>query len=338
MLVARYTPAVAPLAGGKILVTGGVTASAETLSTAEIFDPSTGTSTPTGSMATEHLWGGWGAALPTLPDGRILVAGGVNGAGTIQGGAELYDPDAGTFSPTGPMAQAVVSMFPVILADGTVLEIGGSAVSMETSPSSCPGVFGCWSGAGISEVQRYSPITGSFAATGALAENRPWGCNVVLANGKVLALGVPANVKTPDQNIEQYDPVAGTWQTAGTMPTAYCGQAFTLPNGQVLMVGTGATPDAQLLDPITFTTTPTMGDVPPGWHYSDVQLANGDVVSIGTYTTCPTPYFWRYYAAGNSWSRVLGGYVAPEGLALVLLSNGDVAIVGHQADVWIFHP
>jgi hypothetical protein len=334
--VIRYAPAVAPLPGGKILVTGGWNTTDGTLKTAEIFDPSIGTSTPTGSMASEHLWGGWGAPLPTLLDGRILVAGGVDSTGALQDSAELYDPEAGTFSPTGPLAQAVVSMFPDVLADGSVLYVGGSAVSIETNPSGCPDVFGCWSGDGVSEVQRYSPSTGTFMATGSLAETRPWGCNVVLPSGAVLALGGQGGDGGSERNIEQYAPATGVWQTVATLPTPYCDQAFLLPTGMVLMVGTAVagsvTTNAQLLDPITYTASPTTGETPV-WAGLDVQLANGDVLAIGGSSDpqCPTSYAARYSVADNSWSRVAGPSSVPQNATILLLSSGDVALIGGGA-------
>jgi hypothetical protein len=65
------------LPGGTVLVAGGFTAFpflGETLSSAEIYDPSTGSFAPTASMRSRH---GRHAAA-SLPDGDVLVAGGLN--------------------------------------------------------------------------------------------------------------------------------------------------------------------------------------------------------------------------------------------------------------------
>lgn len=74
------------LADGRVLVTVGCSTAAE------LYDPATGTFTPTGSLA--EVRGGSTATL--LADGRVLIAGGYNCADAAHAGiwasAELYDP------------------------------------------------------------------------------------------------------------------------------------------------------------------------------------------------------------------------------------------------------
>ena len=70
------------------------------MATAELYDPRSGTFSPTGSMAaarTVHT-----AAL--LADGRVLVVGGsVDFSSTAFTSAQLYDPGTGSVQPTGAM-------------------------------------------------------------------------------------------------------------------------------------------------------------------------------------------------------------------------------------------
>jgi len=106
------------LADGRVLVVGGNASCVQEmpLASAELYDPATGTFSPTGSMATARD----GQSATRLGDGRVLIAGGDNNT------AELYDPGAGTFSPTGSMKVARASQTATLLADGLVLLAGGA--------------------------------------------------------------------------------------------------------------------------------------------------------------------------------------------------------------------
>jgi WD40 repeat protein len=106
------------LADGRVLVVGGTASCVQEkpLASAELYDPATGTFSPTGSMATARD----GQSATRLGDGRVLIAGGDNNT------AELYDPGAGTFSPTGSMKVARASQTATLLADGLVLLAGGA--------------------------------------------------------------------------------------------------------------------------------------------------------------------------------------------------------------------
>src|SRR6185369_7779689 len=118
MNVARSggTSTAVQLNDGRVLVTGGradVTgdlfgatiasvASAQALNSAEIYDPASGTWSLTAPMGTAR----WGHIVSLLPDGRVLVAGGVD-RGVTTKSAELYDPATNTWTPTGDMVSPV---------------------------------------------------------------------------------------------------------------------------------------------------------------------------------------------------------------------------------------
>lgn len=76
MSTPRWAPAAAPLPDGRVLVAGGSGSGIEPLDTAEIFDPKTGQVSGAGVGA--MTMGRLAPAAASLPDGRILIAGGTS--------------------------------------------------------------------------------------------------------------------------------------------------------------------------------------------------------------------------------------------------------------------
>jgi|SRR5208282_4080200 len=89
-----------PLAG-QVLITGGQDNTGNPLSSAEVYDPGSGTFSLTGEMSSPRLH----HAASRLGDGSVLISGGqVDSGGTVTPTAELYDPMTGMFVTTGTMA------------------------------------------------------------------------------------------------------------------------------------------------------------------------------------------------------------------------------------------
>ena len=121
MATARQWHTASLLAGDKVLVTGGLDINNKAFPTAELFDPGTLSFTATANtMATAR---GFQTAT-VLHDGTVLVTGGTDGAEALVT-AEVFDPTAKSFSPTGGMADTRQSHTATLLPDGRVLVIGG---------------------------------------------------------------------------------------------------------------------------------------------------------------------------------------------------------------------
>jgi WD40 repeat protein len=121
------------LTNGKVLVAGGSSMAPDgssVLASAELYDPSTGKFSETGTLAQARVTGGsgWGNTYTgLLPDGRVLFVG---GAESNPATAEIYDPATGRFSYTTapPQDQEPFGIPAVTLKDGRVLMPGAPSL------------------------------------------------------------------------------------------------------------------------------------------------------------------------------------------------------------------
>ena len=146
---ARASHTATLLSDGRVLVAGGVRSvapdSGSLLTSAELYDPGTGTWTYARSMAS----GTSGRAPIALPDGRVLV-----------GGAppELYDPGTRSWAATGGKAIAWFNGPAVLLANGGVLALGAAKPGEDVPTTTAAYLFdpgaGSWIPAGKLAVHR----------------------------------------------------------------------------------------------------------------------------------------------------------------------------------------
>lgn len=209
------------LANGKVLIAGGADQdpTGTGLASAELYDPSTGTFTQTGSMAVGRFL----HTATQLLNGKVLIVGGaLTSTSEPVATAEVYDPATGVFTMTGEMATAREQHTATLLADGRVLIVGGTTSTRTGDPTATAEV--------------YDPFTGSFSITGSMAEARTFHTATLLPSGKVLVAGGGEENSTA----EVYDPATGSFSITGGMEIGRSGHTATLlPNGSVLVAGGG---------------------------------------------------------------------------------------------------
>src|SRR5580698_10899677 len=113
-----------------------------------------------------------GHSATLLPDGTVLIAGGMRRNQDFYRSAEIFDPATNQFSQTGDMSIARVGHEAVLLSSGKVLMLGG------------------WIGRTVTDsVEEYDPTTKRFVVIGKMTTKRAHPSATLLGNGDVLIAG-----------------------------------------------------------------------------------------------------------------------------------------------------
>jgi len=256
------------LPNGKVLITGGENSGNPSLSSAELYDPTTETFTTIGPLVTGRSH----HAATLLQDGKVLISGG-QGVGSALASAEVYDPSTKSFTETGSMILGRVSHTATLLPNGQILIAGGGGTSNPFQSSA----------------EIYDPATGTFLSTGPLVSGRSSHTATLLGTGKVLIAG-GENESGTLRNAELYDPSLGAFTATNPMSVARTYFTATLlGNGEVLICegfgdSTGLA-SAELYDPYlgAFTAAGSFGMVRV--DHTATLLSNGRVLVAGADNT-----------------------------------------------------
>lgn len=278
-----------------------------------------------------------------LPDGRVLLAGGLTDDETTLGDTEMYDPAAEAFTRTGPMHTPRQSHTATLLSNGKVLLTGGYDVR----------------GDYLASAELYDPTSGTFAPAGSMQSARANHIAVRLLDDRVLLVGGAGTGWTFLSSAEVYDPATGTFAPTGSMDLPRESHAAVrLEDGRVLVIGghrgrraaTELYTSAEVYDPATGTFSGA-GDMTVRRHKHDaVLLPDGRVLitggtderdSGGRYTSAETfdPRTGSFQRIGAMrlprYKHQGTSIVLPDGRALIAGGAPEAEVYDPEADVFL---
>jgi len=217
----------------------------------------------------------------TLPDGKVLVAGGNRPSGqgfVFLSAAELYDPATDTWTSAGTLAPALAYHAATLLPSGKVLLIGGCEPTEAAPPQVYDPATNAWSYAGttvplprlfptatlladgrvlvvggrygsggpsLKSAALFDPAMNTWSPVPDMSRERIAHTATLLPSGKVLVTGGLDAQSAQNARIataELYDPVTNTWSSAGTLAHARDSHSATLLSDQTVLVAGGTGP------------------------------------------------------------------------------------------------
>jgi tripartite motif-containing protein 71 len=239
------------LPNGKVIVIGGYANKPDTssdpnpeqaIANVDIYDPSTNSWAPGPPLPTAR----YGHTSTLLPNGTVLVAGGMMWTVGWFSSTNIYHPDTNSWTSGPPMSTTRVMHSALPLADGNVLVAGGAGGS---GPSA----------------EIYHWASNSWLPAGSMTYSRYDFTSTLLPSGKVLVTG---GFDYGLGSAELYDPFNNQWYTAYSMSAGRANHTATLlPNGKVLVVQA----TSELYD----------ANVDPDNHAPFISGSPGDSVTVG---------------------------------------------------------
>ena len=271
LIQARYDHTATLLRNGKVLITGGdaTTATVTNIDTAELYDPATGSFSPTGNVTRVydpaqnkffHLGKMHSArakhTATLLSDGRVLIAGGGDVGGKSLATAEIYDPKSGRFSVVASMTTSRQMATASRLHNGQVLITGGVDAGgnvLATAELYNP------------TRHHFTPVTTIFPRGTNMTDERQQHTATVLPNGMVLIAG-GGNERYSLASAELYNPVNGAFACVGGRsagPHTLCAKSMNeyREGASAVLIGNGT---VLIAAGYNFGLAPTAGDAGSG--------------------------------------------------------------------------
>jgi Kelch motif/Galactose oxidase, central domain len=272
-----------------------------------------------------------GHTATLLPNGKVLIAGGMRRNQDFYTSAELYDPAAGKFQATGEMNQRRVGHIAVLLGSGKVLIAGG------------------WVGSGGTDsAELYDPATGKFSRISPMTSRRGRPSATLLPNGDVLIAGGERVDNQSLASAEIFHAKTLSFQPTGSMHHARVSQSATLLNdGRVLIAGgygDSVLSSAEIYDPRTGAFTETANMLTARCKHTAGLLSDGRVLIAGG----SDERGWNgNLSSAEIYDPKTGKFTAAASLhdarfklpdEAVLLGSGRLLVAGGSREVEIFDP
>jgi N-acetylneuraminic acid mutarotase len=331
LLNARVAHTATLLPNGKVLVAGGVVADGQSsfpaTASAEVYDPAADTWSQAANLLTARQF----HTATLLPNGKVLVAGGMSPPtySMPMTNAEIYDPVANTWTAAAPMTSARIYHTATLLSNGKVLIVGGTGGPAIPAP--------------VDSAEIYDPATNIWSPAANLPAARTLHSATLLANGNVLIAGgwTPSGAGTPPPttfalNGLVYDPSTNTWTVTGNLHAPRRGHTATLlSNGQVLIAGgvdqSSVLAATELYDAVANTWSSAGALLEDRAFHTATLLPSGKILFAGgsiPNPPGPSPSVELYDPVTNTSSATGSLITARDSHSATLLANGVVLVVG----------
>ena len=195
--IARQSHSANVLLDGRVLIAGGHSVAPETASEqfdaqpTVLFKPAYDPASATFTILPHTVAGDrWNHTATLLPNGRVLIAGGRNGAGYLASAA-VFDPSTNDLSTVAPMPEPRAGHTATLLPNGSVIILGGRNQSGY-----------------LASALRFDPATGAFTPLSpGMTRARADHTATLLDNAEILVAGGDAGAG-PLANTELYGPPA----------------------------------------------------------------------------------------------------------------------------------
>jgi hypothetical protein len=262
-----------------------------------------------------------GHTATLLPDGKVLITGGMEKNKVFFNSSEIFNPETKKFTATGNMIEKRVGHSAVLLKNGKVLIAGGFGEN---------GI--------LSSSEIYNPQNGSFEKTGSMNFGRGDFTLTLLMNGDVLITG-GEGADNALKSAEVYNPGTGIFTLTDNMNFARTMHTATLlNNGNVLITGGGtyqnpsSSAEIYNTDSKAFTLSGSMEN--PTYKHAAVKLIDGDVIVFGGSGGGD----WKAnYKSSETFNQQLDKFIFSGNMqkerfkitnSVVLLQSGNILIVG----------